>query len=79
MRVQIYTLIGVSMLFLLYGVIGGVVVTIVYGDSRLLAFTLPFMAVGVLGLPLTTAVFKLSQRIEQLEKLIPAAESSRET
>jgi hypothetical protein len=68
MRVQIYTLMAVSSLFLLYGVIGGVVVTTVYNDSRLLAFTLPFLAVGVLGLPLTTALAKLSQRIELLEK-----------
>jgi hypothetical protein len=79
MRAQIYTLIGVSILFLLYGVIGGVVVTTAYADSRLLAFTLPFMAVGVFGLPLTTAMLKLSQRLERLEKLMPAAEPSKQT
>jgi hypothetical protein len=67
-RVQIYVLLAVSLLFLLYGVIGGLVVTFVVADSRLSVFTLPFTLVGLLGLQVASAISRLSERIERLER-----------
>jgi hypothetical protein len=67
-RVQFYLLLAVSLLFLLYGVIGGLVVAFVVHDSQLYAFTLPFTVVGLLGLHLTSVIARLSERIERLER-----------
>jgi zinc transporter ZupT len=68
-RVRIYLLLAVSMLFLLYGVIGGLVAAFAVRDSHLSAFTLPFTLVGLLGLHLTSVISGLSERIERLERL----------
>jgi hypothetical protein len=61
-------LLTVSMLFLLYGVIGGLVVTFVVDDNRLFVFTLPFTLVGLLGLQLTGVISRLAERVEHLER-----------
>src|SRR5262249_19525789 len=67
-RVQIYALLAMSMLFLLYGVIGGLVATFVLADSRLSAFTSPFTLVGLLGLLSASAISQLSERLERRER-----------
>jgi hypothetical protein len=67
-RVQIYILLAMSLLFALYGVVGGVVATFVVHDTQLTALTLPFTLVGLLGLHLTAVIARLSERIERLER-----------
>jgi hypothetical protein len=67
-RVQIYLLLAVSVLFALYGVIGGLIVVAVVHDSLLYAFTLPFTLVGLIGLQLTSVISRLAERIERLER-----------
>jgi hypothetical protein len=68
-RVQIYLLFAFSMLFLLFGAIGQLVVTVVIGDSGLSALTMAFVLVGTLGLHLTWVISGLSDRIKRLELL----------
>jgi hypothetical protein len=66
-RGQTYLLLAMSMLFLLYGVVGGLVEVFVLKNG-LSGFTVPFTLVGLLGLYLTSVISRLSERIERLER-----------
>jgi len=66
-RRQIYWLLAMSMLFLLYGVGGGLVEVFVLNNG-LSGSTVPFTLVGLLGLYLTSVISRLSERIERLER-----------